>query len=322
MKLLRIQTEEDYQAYDDWIAKEPHGTLWQSLEWRQYRRECGRDTRTYFLKRDGKIIASALVIIDSTTFGFQTWNVPRGPVGAERTTILELIRDEAAKAQCLMLTWSPTEETRLPGDVLSSQHIYPDATRVLDITASADDIMKQMKSKGRYNIRLARRHGVTVEESSDIKNFHELMQKTAKRDHFRSLPFEYYKSFYQSLRESFLLLAYHPDKPSLPIAGLLGAIWDDQGIYYYGASDHVHRALMAPYALQWAAIKHCKAKGAKTYDLFGVAPSDASPKHPWAGITSFKEKFGGQLVAYPPERMLVLKPMLWRSLQLKRKLLG
>jgi lipid II:glycine glycyltransferase (peptidoglycan interpeptide bridge formation enzyme) len=102
------------------------------------------------------------------------------------------------------------------------------------------------------------------------------------------------------------------------------------GIYYYGASDERHRALMAPYLLQWKAMQHCRANGCTHYDLLGVAPhstgsgqaSGSDEKHAWAGITNFKEKFGGAFVAYPPEQQIVLRPMTWRLLSLKRKLLG
>ena len=116
-------------------------------------------------------------------------------------------------------------------------------------------------------------------------------------------------------------MAHGPESTKKPIAGLLGVRWEWKGIYYYGASDRAHRALMAPYALQWAAIKLCKEQGCTAYDLFGIAPPD-QPHHPWAGISDFKEKFGGTVILYPSEQQIVLRPWKHRIVKMKRKILG
>ncbi len=118
------------------------------------------------------------------------------------------------------------------------------------------------------------------------------------------------------------MLAYGPEDEAKPIAGLIGVIHGPAGIYYYGASSYASRALMAPYALQWEAIQHCKRNGCVSYDLLGVAPVHGGPDHPWAGISSFKEKFGGAFLTYPPEQQIVLKPFVLKLLLLKRKMLG
>jgi lipid II:glycine glycyltransferase (peptidoglycan interpeptide bridge formation enzyme) len=65
-----------------------------------------------------------------------------------------------------------------------------------------------------------------------------------------------------------------------------------------------------------------KAKGCTEYDLLGIAPENANPDHPWTGISSFKEKFGGEVVTYPKEKMIVLKPMMYHLLRMKRAILG
>jgi lipid II:glycine glycyltransferase (peptidoglycan interpeptide bridge formation enzyme) len=79
---------------------------------------------------------------------------------------------------------------------------------------------------------------------------------------------------------------------------------------------------MGPYLLQWEALRHCKAQGCRTYDLLGIAPPDAPEDHPWAGISAFKEKFGGRIVAYPSEQVIVLRPLAARALALKRAFFG
>jgi lipid II:glycine glycyltransferase (peptidoglycan interpeptide bridge formation enzyme) len=78
--------------------------------------------------------------------------------------------------------------------------------------------------------------------------------------------------------------------------------------YAHGASSSERRELMAPHLLQWASIMRAKEQGFSQYDFFGVAPvpsrvltavSARTSPHPWAGITRFKEGFGGQRVSFP-----------------------
>ena len=158
-----------------------------------------------------------------------------------------------------------------------------------------------MHQKGRYNIRVAEKNGVYVEHSGDIDALYTLAKATSERDGFRCLPKDHYEKFLNDLPGAFLLLAYTgirvnertparrnfsgggSKRATTPVAALLGIIWparqssqsgggNNQGIYYYGASSYAHRSLMAPYALQWAAIRHCRASGCHFYDLLGIAP--------------------------------------------------
>lgn len=308
----------DFDLYHTWIAAHPQATLWQSPEWKEYQEGLGRTTRLYATIESGRIVASALVVIDRTSFGLSTWDIPRGPVG-DGTELLEAIVRDARKDGCMAVTYSPLAPIDIAGSVASPRHEQPEATRIVDISKDDEVILAQMHQKGRYNIKVAQKNGITVRLSREIQAYYDLMKQTGERDRFGIKPLAHYKAFLERLPGTFLLLAY---KDETPVAGLLGCVYGKTGIYYYGASSYEHRALMAPYLLQWEAIRHCKEQGCASYDLLGVAPQGSGQDHPWAGISSFKEKFGGTLVSYPPERQVVLKPFAMRALQLKRKILG
>jgi lipid II:glycine glycyltransferase (peptidoglycan interpeptide bridge formation enzyme) len=51
---------------------------------------------------------------------------------------------------------------------------------------------------------------------------------------------------------------------------------------------------MAPYALQWQAMREAGAAGCGSYDLFGIPPRE-DPAHPMAGLYRFKTGFGGEI---------------------------
>ncbi len=318
MELFQITSEKDLDSYRRWIQTHPEATLWQSLERKTYLNALGKEVRIFARKRNEQICASALVVIDRTTGGYSTWDIPRGPIGTESTALLEHIIQKAKEEKCMALYFSPLHALSLGKE--SPRHIHCEATRIIDLTKSQEDILSQMKQKGRYNIRIAGKHSVTVKKSKDIDAFYQLVTQTGARDGFTHLSQEKYQSFLRDLPGSFLLMAY--DKETKPLAGVLSVIWNKKGIYYYGASNHAERAKMAPYLLQWESMRYCKEKGCTSYDLLGVAPENASKNHPWAGITSFKEKFGGELVSYPAERIVVLKPLVYWALYWKRKVVG
>src|SRR5207253_9747167 len=53
--------------------------------------------------------------------------------------------------------------------------------------------------------------------------------------------------------------------------------------------------LVAGPRLLWQMIGYAKARGAATFDFWGVIPDD-NPSHPWAGFSRFKKAFGGRLL--------------------------
>jgi lipid II:glycine glycyltransferase (peptidoglycan interpeptide bridge formation enzyme) len=282
--------------------------------------------RIYVEEKGSAITASALVVIDRTVRDLSTWDLPRGPLWTEDADINALMRrivDDAVADHGLAVYTSPslplkTEIRTVP----SPRHEQPEASIVLDLRVSEEQLLAQMLPKGRYNIGVAKRHGVNVRETRDVDAFTALAKETALRDGFRAPSAAHYQAFLDHLPGSFLLLAFESESATQPIGGLLGAIWGACGIYYYGASSYAHRALMAPFLLQWEAMAHCRTAGAMTYDLLGIAPPDAGSGHPWAGITGFKRKFGGTIVTYPPEHQCVLRPLSLRAIRLKRKILG
>ena len=173
-----------------------------------------------------------------------------------------------------------------------------------------------MHQKTRYNIRLAEKHNVKIIHSTnvdDIDIFYNLAITTAARDNFSYHPREYYKKMLEILGPSKMLELYiaYTSTPlhhkPFSVAAILVLFYKDTAIYLHGASDHSYRQLMAPYLLQWQAIKDAKNRGCKLYDL-QLTTYDSS--HPWAGVTRFKTGFAPNqaVIHYPDCYDLVYKP--------------
>jgi lipid II:glycine glycyltransferase (peptidoglycan interpeptide bridge formation enzyme) len=181
--------------------------------------------------------------------------------------------------------------------VVKSRHdMQPASTVVVDITPSPEQILASMKSKTRYNIRLAAKKGVVVEEggSADLDRWYTLYRETSARDRIAIHSREYYRGLLDAARvyagvKPFvgLLLARHDGDL---LAGNIVAFWRERAAYLYGASSGEKRNLMPTYALQWDAICRARDAGCRSYDLFGV-PSLPDPGQPMYGLYQFKTGF-------------------------------
>jgi lipid II:glycine glycyltransferase (peptidoglycan interpeptide bridge formation enzyme) len=324
MSVVTLTSPAELDAYRAWLNAHPQNNLWQSLERAAYCKAIGLQTKIFAVKDGERFRATALVTIDAGRMGTM-WEVPRGPLwnagdDAAAQELCDGILASARAEHVLAVYLSPMNPLpHMTGWKDSGRGVHAEATRVLNLECSEAELVAQMHPKGRYNIRVAEKNNVTVRESDDVQSFYAILKETGARDRFGILPRYRYQAFLGNQAGSFLLLAEHN---KVPVAGLLGVIYSKQGIYYYGASSYKYRNLMAPYALQWAAIQRCKAAGCVSYDLLGIAPLDGPDTHSWAGISEFKAKFGGTVVSYPKEQVAILRPWAFRALQLKRSVLG
>lgn len=195
-------------------------------------------------------------------------------------------------------------------------------TAVIDLKPSEDDIMMSFRQKCRYNIRLSAKKWVEtkIAEKSyeNIKAFHDLMIETTSRDSFSGNNFEYYKTFLEKNKDSVLILAY---KWETAIAGWIFTPSDDVFIYYYWASTSKKefRNLMAPYALQWEAIKFAKQKWFKLYDFLWVAtPWDKKSSLLW--VTEFKTRFTSDIREVSQSYIFINKKVKYLLISFFRKL--
>ncbi|MFP4408073.1 MAG: lipid II:glycine glycyltransferase FemX [Spirochaetaceae bacterium] len=199
----------------------------------------------------------------------------------------------------------PAMELEEAGLVKAPTDVQPPDTVLLSLNRSEEQLLSEMKSKTRYNIRLAAKKGVRVELGDwkeDLDSWLELYRVTAERDRIAIHRPEYYRSLFglaeaEDPRELSLslYLAYHEKEL---LAGIIVGRFREAAYYLYGASANEKRNLMPAYALQWRAIQDAREGGAGSYDLFGIPPAE-EPAHPMHGLYRFKVGFGGSIVRRP-----------------------
>lgn len=208
------------------------------------------------------------------------------------------------------------------GFIKAFEEVQPEHRQWIDISGDETTILASMKEKGRYNVRLAGRKGVTTrisQDTKDIEVFYNIFKETAERDGFSIRSQGYFHAlatmlFEQDLGE--LVIAEHEGQP---LAALIITYYDGLASYLYGASSNQHRNLMAPYAAHFAAIQSAKKRGCTTYDLLQVKPPHAEG-HKYAALTRFKEQFGGQRVDLIGSWDYVYQPVWYQLFTLAEKL--
>ncbi len=209
-------------------------------------------------------------------------------------------------------TWHLTLRT-------SPHNIQPPRTLIVDIHGSEEEILRRMKQKTRYNIRLAEKKGVTVRAWDDLESFHKMMLLTGGRDGFGVHSLEYYRRAYELLhpkQKGEILVAEYEGKS---LAALFVARNGNRAYYLYGASTDEERNRMPTYLLQWEAMKWAKVRGCEEYDLWGVPDEDEptleanfETRHAglW-GVYRFKRGFGGELKRAAQAMDRVYNPLLY-----------
>ncbi|MDD5567218.1 MAG: peptidoglycan bridge formation glycyltransferase FemA/FemB family protein [Patescibacteria group bacterium] len=274
------------------------------------------------------ILASLLLIKMPLRAGFSYYYCPRGPLvylevpipdqnEMWQTIVKSLKKKYAVNDKVLFLRIDPAVSQAEKADlrsILSSRFpveylnksIQPDTTLMLDLNQSEEVLINAMHQKTRYNIRLAEKKGLKISigwSAKDVADFCKLIQDTSQRDKFKPHTDKYYQTMVETFggewdtKEKCRIKIYRAEYQGQTLAMNLMLRFGDTVTYLHGASSNDDRNLMAPYLLQWQAIKDAKAAGASHYDFWGIAPTD-DPKHPWAGLTRFKKGFGGKIIRY------------------------
>lgn len=197
------------------------------------------------------------------------------------------------------------------------EELQPEWRQIIDITKSEDEILAQMKPKGRYNIKVAQKHGVEVticpidRLNDGIEIFYDLYQQTAQYQKISLRDKKYFLAMMKVLYPKGEAAIFIARFQNTPLAALLVTFYDQIASYLYGGTSRLHKEVMAPYAAHWQAILEAKKRGCEKYDLLAVAPPE-SPSHKYANLTFFKEQFGGEKTNITGNWDLVYKPTYYK----------
>jgi len=293
----------------------------QSWEWGEAREQMGLEVLRLV---DGKNVFQ-LTIHPLPHLPWKIGYLPRTVVPTEK--VLRHLTDYGEKNKIIFFKIEPyVEKSKIQiknKKIIKSKHpLFPSWTQMLDITKREDELLKNCKSKTRYNIRLAQKKGVIIKEESNEKGFEiflNLYFATCKRQKYYGHTPRYHQIIWNNLKEKIahLVIAYCQNEP---LAAYQLWKFKDRIYYVYGGSSEKHRNLMAANLLMWEAIKLGKKLGAATFDMWGSLSPNYDRNDPWAGFTRFKEGYGTEFVEMIGSYDLVVNPGLYRIYNLSHGL--
>lgn len=312
----------DPAMWNTYVAQHREGSLLQTSQWGTLKSEFGWDWDLVCIGEPEMPRAGAVVLYRPLPLKLGTIAyVPRGPLvdWADTDLVADLLGriHDVVRQRRAWACWLEPEalDGTQAGDTLSalgyapaSRTIQPRSTILVDLTPDDEGILKAMKSKTRYNIRLAARKGVTVRMGTvdDIDVFHALMTETGQRDEFGVHSAAYYRRSFELFDPQGQVGLFLAEYEGEPLAGILAFAVGEKAWYISGASSNRHRNLMPAYAVQWAAMQWAKSLGCTVYDLWGIPDADEATLEAtfterndglW-GVYRFKRGFGGQVVRY------------------------
>jgi len=319
--------------HDRWnsaLATLPSPHLLQTWEWGALKSRYGwQPARYLWLEEDQPRAAASVLTRRVSRLSSPVMYVPKGPAldygdSALLEQVLGDLEDAARQKRAVFVKIDPdvradSVEGQAIVDMLrrrgwrpSREQIQFRNTMLIDLARSPDEILAEMKSKWRYNVRLAARKGVTVRRgtTADLPLLYDMYAQTAARDGFVIRPEPYYHDVWSTFVEARLAQPLIAEVDGEPVGMVIifcfpsasdhgpalrtggGRAW-----YIVGASLPVHREKMPNHLLQWEAMRWAQEQGCTVYDMWG-APDELDESDPLWGVYRFKRGFGGEFVRH------------------------
>jgi lipid II:glycine glycyltransferase (peptidoglycan interpeptide bridge formation enzyme) len=332
MPLFALEEVQDEEKWESLVTSQSFTPFPQAWAWGAFQASQGSRVHRFLLREGDAPILACQLVRYQRSFGINYWLGVRGPVflsgshGRERevfhTFLTELTKLDLP-GYTLFFRFEPCLDVErgrgmMPIRMVRTKARSPAVTRVLDLHKAESELLAEMHSKTRYNIRVAEKNGVTVrvgDRPEDLEAFLRLTKETSTRDAFTPLSDAYLRATYETLAPQGMIQLRLAQYGEQVLAANMEVVYGDTLTYLHGASSSQERQRMAPYALQWDAIRSGKLQGKAYYDFWGCNPALTSNyyyKERWEGISRFKQGWGGELREFigtwdlPVNRLLYL----------------
>ena len=355
MEVLAIKTPQDW---NEKIENLPGAHALQTWQWGQVKSGFGWQPYHLGWRNNSDKINAAALVLERTVrpaglpLGLSVMYAPRGPLldwsdKPLATQVLNDLQRFAEQQGAIFLKIDPdlpigygipgeeSEQDNPVGEyiqhdlinrgwILSEEQIQFKNTVIVDLTEDPEAMLMRMKSKTRYNIRLAKRRGVEVRAGGidDIDLLYDMYAHTSVRDDFLIRGKDYYQEVWEQFFTAGLAEPMIAEVEGAPVGAVVIFRFGGRAWYIHGMSLDEHREKMFNYRLQWEAMLHSKKAGCWEYDMWG-APDEFNEDDPLWGVYRFKDGFGGKVVRTLGAWDYPVRPFLYKSYtQMLPRILG
>jgi len=320
-----VKEVSDKSEWEKFVLGLNPNTFLHSWSWGEMQKILGEKIVRFGAYDDEKLCGVALGITVSARRGHFLF-CPHGPLvenSESEITIVLLgeLKKYAIRNNLVVLRVSPLEIANEKNNLFyknfgmrpAPMHVHAETMWILDIRQTEEQILKEMRKTTRNLVGRAERDGVKIRisrEEKDLETFEKLYTETADRENFvgfsRSFLDAEFEAFAADNNVFFAFAEYQGDV----ISGALITTYGNTGFYHQGASTRKWPKVPGAYLLQWEIIRELRRQGKERYNFWGIAPTEGK-NHPWAGLSLFKQGFGGYCEDYVHAQDLPLKPAYW-----------
>lgn len=308
--ILKYLGKEYQKEWENLTKNNPDTGFMQSFYWAEFKNLIGWETYKIGVFDKGKLLGGAIIGKYSHYKYYNFLYIPEGPVipyeapaGEKMFQLLiseiDKIADFDGNKRTSHLSIEP-KIGKVPKYfsrfIKAATDRQPLKTLLLDLSPTEEEILTQMKPKGRYNIKIATKHGVEIfSENPDdgLKSFLPLYKSFVKLKNFEGKNDDYFQALAYILSKYNWGRFYFARYRNKIIASALIVYYGDTATFLFGASTDEYKKTMASYLLHYKIIRQSKKNGYRWYDWYGISPDEGDINHPWYGFTKFKKKFGG-----------------------------
>jgi len=344
---MEIKIINDKNIWEDFLLSCPEKSFLSSWNWGEFQKMMGNKIWRFGVFDGEKLVATALVSKIKAKRGIFLL-IQHGPAiinieNSRRKKVLNVFLEELKKtgkeegASFIRMNplWERNQENQNIFHELGLKeapmhaNAY-EATWKLDISASEDELLKQMRKTTRYLIRQAMKNpDISIEKSDkleDIEEYQKLNKEVARRQKFVPFSSEHIKNEFEIFSKDSQAALFFGKYKGETVSSALVIFWSGIGFYHQAASSSKYAKFSVPYLVLWEAIREARRRKCILYDFWGYVDPEKQKKHPWAGPTLFKMGFGGIKKEYLKTQDLPISFKYWltyifeKSRKLKRGL--
>lgn len=310
--MITIKEVAEKSVWEKINLESANPTFLQSWAWGDFQKSLGREVYRLGIYENDNLVGISLLVEEKARIASLLY-CPGGPIIPWDKKYLEpwlaTVSKIAKERNLDFLRIDPRRIEKPTEKLLKDLRFFPapgytqpQCTGIIDLAKSEDEILLGMTPSTRNNIRASQRKGVTIREGKpdEIRTFLELLDETARRKGL-ILPRArgYHQKQFEALSADGLMKLFIAESQGKVLAASLVVFYADTTYYLHAASSDEMPKLRASYPLVWHTIQAAKKRSLKRFDFWGVAEND-DPKHPWAGVTSFKLSFGARRECHEP----------------------
>ena len=330
-------TGTDALAWQRLLERAPSGDLLHDWEWAAVAAFDGSPRRAFVLEEEGELIGLCAAHVRRTSLGRSFWYVPRGPVldydhpraGERLTAVLAGLRTAAKKDRAIAVRIEPRVERGSAAAKLFETSglrrveatLQTPDTRLVTLLPDDEALLATFDKDTRYAVRRAEREGVTthlIDDPADeaaLVSLHALVTETLTRANYQLPRLERYRIIWRGMGGAGRARIVEARREGKLESAALLVVEGDRSFYLYAGSIREapgETKRFPAYAVQWRMMHAAREMGARTHDLWGVAPESARREHTWYGYSLFKKGFGGRFVPWAGSWDLVIDPLTYR----------